>query len=54
MENNKNESNKGVLPKADVMNTKASSGSFSDPQKYPAEGWHSFGGKYDFEKTYQG
>jgi hypothetical protein len=36
------------LPAADVMDTKlAKASGMSAPKKYPTEGWHSFGGKYD-------
>lgn len=41
-------------PMHDVMDTNASLGPWTSGKNYPTEGWRSFGGKYDFERAYDG
>jgi len=44
-----------ALPTFDVMDTDvAAAGSMDATKKYPTEGWHSFGGKYDGYAAYNG
>jgi len=46
------------MPKFDVSDTKVSnmdvSAGYNSIKNWPAEGWRSYGGKYDFSEVYQG
>ena len=41
-------------PGFDVSDTQASRGPWVSGKNYPTEGWRSFGGKYDYQRPYDG